>query len=54
MAKSFKKFRDELDDEWGEDDNDVRRKDWKLQDRRDQRRKKTYEKFSRFENCDDE
>jgi hypothetical protein len=54
MAKSFKKFRDELDDEWGDDDNETRRKDWKLQDRRDQRRKKTFEKLSRFEDRDTE
>lgn len=54
MAKSFKKFREEWDDDWSDDDNDTRSKDWKLQARRDQRRKKTSEKLSRFENMDDE
>lgn len=54
MAKSFKKFREEWDDEWGNDDDESRGKDRKLRERRDNRRKKTYEKFSRFEDRDDE
>jgi len=52
MAKSFKKFREDWDDEWG--DEDRRDKDRKLQSRRDQRRKKVEEKYSRFENKDEE
>jgi hypothetical protein len=53
MPKSFKKFREEWDDEWG-NDNDFRRKDEKLRERRDQKRKKTHEKFSKFDNQDEE
>jgi hypothetical protein len=51
MAKSFKKFREDWDDEWGNDDHE---KDRKLRERRDNRRKKTNEKFSRFEDRDEE
>jgi hypothetical protein len=51
MAKSFKKFREQCDDDWSDDSDD---KDRELQKRRDQRRKKTAEKFSRFdEKADD-
>lgn len=52
MTKSFKKFREEWDNEWGDDDD--REKDRKLRERRDNRRKKTYEKFSSFEDRDEE
>ncbi len=54
MTKSFKKFREEWDDEWGSDDSDSRGKDRKLRERRDNRRKKTSEKLSRFEDREDE
>lgn len=51
MAKSFKKFREEWDYDW---EDDVGDKDRKLQSRRDQRRKKSAEKLSRFdEKADD-
>jgi hypothetical protein len=49
MAKSFKKFRSDWNDEW---DNDVDDKDRKLQDRRNDRRKKSKQKFSAID--DDE
>lgn len=50
MPKSFKKFREEWDDE----DDDYRRKDHKLKDRRDQRRRKASEKYAKFDEKDDE
>lgn len=53
MTKSFKKFREEWDDEWGNDDDDRRGKDLKLRERRDSRRKKTSEKLSRFDEQDE-
>lgn len=49
MAKSFKMFREEWDDEWGGEDDTSYGKDQKLQERRDIRRKKTSEKLARFE-----
>lgn len=52
MTKTFKKFRQDWDDEWGDDDR--RDKDRKLQSRRDQRRKKSAEKFSRFDERDED
>lgn len=54
MTKSFKKFREEWDDEWGDSDDDSRGKDRKLRERRDIRRKKTHEKLSRFEDREEE
>lgn len=46
MAKSFKKFREEYDDEWGDDDRrSSERKKMKI---RDQRRKKAQERFYNF------
>ena len=48
MAKSFKKFREEYDDEWGNDE-DYRRNEKKKMSIRDQRRKKANERNSRFE-----
>ena len=48
MAKSFKKFREEYDDEWGSDD-DHRRSEKKKMKIRDQRRKKAQERYSRFD-----
>ncbi len=54
MTKSFKKFREEWDNEWGSEDDDHRGKDRKLRERRDSRRKKTYEKFSNFEDREEE
>ncbi len=54
MPKTFKKFREEWDDEWGDDDDDRRYKDRKLKDRRDQRRKKAGEKFSKFDEKDED
>lgn len=55
MPKTFKQFRDdEWDgDEWGSDDDDRRRKDWKLQSRRDQRKKKAGERYSALDERDD-
>jgi hypothetical protein len=47
MAKSFKKFREEYDDEWGNDDRRVNEK--KKMQIRDERRKKAQERFSSFE-----
>jgi hypothetical protein len=47
MAKSFKKFREEYDDEWVDDDR--RRSENKKMKIRDQRRKKAQERSSRFE-----
>lgn len=49
MAKSFKKFREEWDDDWNSDDDDTRRKEKKMMSRRDKRRIKAQEKNSRFE-----
>lgn len=49
MAKSFKKFREEYEDEWGNDD-DYRRNEKKKMKIRENRRKKAYERNSRFEN----
>ena len=48
MAKSFKKFREEYEDEWG-DDNESRQSERKKMKIRDQRRKKAKEKSARFE-----
>lgn len=54
MTKSFKKFREEWDaDEWGSDDYDNRRKDKKLESRRQQRREKVHEKYSKFDDNDE-
>lgn len=53
MPKTFKKFREEWSDEWGNDD-DFRQKDEKLRERRDKKRKKTNDKLSKFDNKDDE
>jgi len=54
MAKSFKKFREEWeDDEWGNDDYN-RKKDRNLENRRQKRRSKIAEKFSAFEDKDEE
>jgi hypothetical protein len=49
MAKSFKKFREEWDDDWDNGDDDVRRKERKMMTRRDKRRVKAQEKNSRFD-----
>lgn len=46
MAKSFRKFREDYDDEWGTDDDDFRRKDNKMKHRRDKKRQKMSEKYS--------
>jgi hypothetical protein len=54
MAKSFKKFREEWDDEWGSSDEDTRRKEKKMMNRRDKRRIKAQEKNSRFEENSEE
>ena len=54
MTKSFKKFREEWDDEWGSEDDTSYGKDRKLRERRDNRRKKTSEKLSRFEDREEE
>lgn len=49
MRKSFKKFQDdEWDDEWGNDDDDFRRKDKKMKNRRDKKRQKINDKLTRF------
>lgn len=52
MTKTFKKFRRDFNDEWSDDDR--REKDRKLQTRRDQRRKKSAEKFSHFDEKDED
>ena len=53
MAKSFKKFRDEWDDdEWGSND-EFRSKDRNLENRRSKRRKKVQDRFSNLEDDDD-
>lgn len=53
MAKSFKKYReDSYDNEWDDDDRDIRQKDMRMQSRRDQRRQKTTEKFSAMDEDD--
>jgi hypothetical protein len=54
MTKSFKKFREEWSNEWGENDDDFQGKDRKLRERRENRRKKTSEKLSRFDDKDGE
>lgn len=54
MPKTFKEFRNDWDDEWGDNgDDDRRRKDQKLKHRRDERRKKAGEKFSKFDKDDE-
>jgi hypothetical protein len=53
MPKSFKKFRDEWDDEWDSGDEDFRSKNNKMRDRRDMRRKKVNEKLSTFDESDE-
>lgn len=53
MTKTFKKFRESWDDDWSDED-DRRSKDQKMRDRRENRRKKTNEKLSRFDESDDE
>ena len=50
MAKSFKKFRQDWDDEWGNEDEDERRKSDKMKNRRDMRRKKSSESMHRLMN----
>ncbi len=46
MAKSFKKFRDEWNDDWEDSDYDKKRG---LEDRRQERRKKDQSRVSAFE-----
>ena len=54
MAKSFKKFREEWeDDEWGDDD-DHRRKERRMEKRRKKRRTKVQEKYSAFNHVDEQ
>lgn len=49
MPKSFKKFREDWeDDEWGSDD-EHRGKERKMKKRREKRREKLSEKLSKFE-----
>ena len=54
MAKTFKKFRNEWyeDSEWGDNDDEMTRKERKLQNRRDRRKKKVDEKFAALEERD--
>ena len=56
MAKSFKKFREEWeDDEWGRfDEEDIRRKERRMENRRSKRRDKVQEKFASFDDTGDE
>lgn len=50
MAKSFKKFREEYEyDEWGNNDDDVRRKERRMENRRAKMRDKVHEKYSSFD-----
>ncbi len=53
MAKSFKKFRDDYDDEWDMTDDDVSFKEQRMQARRDRKKTKVQEKYSVFEEGDD-
>lgn len=50
MKKSFKKFRDE---DWNQDE-DYRRKDKKMRDRRQKRKMKIDYRFSQFKNNKEE
>lgn len=50
MAKSFKKFRD---DEWDDGDDAIRRKELRMQSRRDQRKNKFQQQNSTFEESDE-
>jgi hypothetical protein len=55
MAKSFKKFREEWeDDEWGTSEDDHRRKERRMENRRNKRRDKIQEKFASFDDVDTE
>jgi hypothetical protein len=54
MAKSFKKFRDEWDNEWEGDDEIVRNKEQRMQNRRNQRKTKAQEKYAAFDESDEE
>jgi|GEM_PF-3112199 hypothetical protein len=44
MAKSFKKFREYYDEEWGSGDDDVHDKEHRMKQRRDRKRMKRDEK----------
>ncbi len=44
MAKTFKKFREDYDEEWGMDDDDVQDKEHRMKRRRDRKRMKREEK----------
>jgi len=54
MAKSFKKFREQWEeDEWGDnEERSVRRKEKKMKSRRDKRKMKHEEKYSNFNDND--
>lgn len=55
MAKSFKKFREEWEgDEWGDSDDYDRRKDRKMESRRQKRRTKVQEKYSALDDNSEE
>jgi hypothetical protein len=56
MAKSFRNFREESYDssDWADHDDDIQRKNRKMQSRRDIRRQKTNEKFAAIDEKDDE
>ena len=43
--KSYRKFRTEFEDEWGDDDENIRRKNDKLKSRRDKRRDKNKDRY---------
>jgi hypothetical protein len=44
MAKSFKKFREDYDEEWGSGDDAVDDKEYRMKQRRDRKRLKREEK----------
>lgn len=39
MAKSFRQFREEIS-EWDDDDIEIKRKEWRLEDRRNRKKDK--------------
>jgi len=52
MAKSFKKFREDID-EWGNDDDGVSIKEKRMKNRRDRKRTKMQEKLANFSEAEE-
>jgi hypothetical protein len=44
MAKTFKKFREDYDEEWGSGDDEVHDKEHRMKQRRDRKRMKRQQK----------